>query len=339
MNVGVWGAGAVGGYLGIRLSAAGVPVTMVARAAMVEQADALVAYDLSGRIHRPRADLRVTEDPTALADADVCLVTVKSRDTVQTGKTLSRVLPPRTLVISFQNGLRNAERLRTALRNPVLGGMVGFNVIRDGPRFVQATRAPLVTGPAPAKHAPVLEALVASMREAGLPVQVRADIDAVLAGKLLLNLNNAVCAVTGASIAQSLRDRRLRWCFARLMREGWAVMRAAGIRPANVVGLPPWLIARVLAWPDAIVLRVVRRLVAIDPRARSSTLVDLEAGKPTEIDDLSGEIVRLGERVGHPAPANRVVVEAVHALEASGPPPRFWTPDALRDAIARATAQ
>jgi 2-dehydropantoate 2-reductase len=102
--------------------------------------------------------------------------------------------------------------------------------------------------------------------------------------------------------------------------------------------MPPAAIARMLALPDAIVLRVAKKLVSIDPRAKSSTLQDLEAGKATEIDDLSGEIVRLAAKAGKPAPKNRIIVDVVHSLEMAAPPLPFLTPDELRERIAAAKA-
>jgi 2-dehydropantoate 2-reductase len=331
--VGICGAGSIGAYVGILLSAAGVRVVMLGRPALLRQADALRARDLEGRVHRPGPDLEVTVNAEDLAPVDVCLVTVKSRDTPSVAKMLGGILSAETLVVSLQNGLHNADRLRAELSLEVVAGMVGFNVRRDEASFVQATRAPLVLGKASARHRDRLEHLVQAWRDAGLPASVREDIDAVLAGKLLLNLNNGVCAVTGVGIAESLRNRTLRWCFSRLIREGHAVMKAARMHPATLVGLPPWLIARVLTLPDAIVLRFARRMVSVDPMARSSTLVDLERGKPTEIDDLSGAIVRLAESAGRTAPANAIIVEAVHELEHGPRPPTYWAPTTLRRRI------
>ncbi|MBC8071592.1 MAG: 2-dehydropantoate 2-reductase, partial [Deltaproteobacteria bacterium] len=175
-----------------------------------------------------------------------------------------------------------------------------------------------------------LRALADALVRAGDVCHLRDDVDDVLAGKLLLNLNNGVCAVTGMTIAESLRSRVTRSCFAILMREGLTVMREAGLHPARVLALPPSWIARLLTLPDAIVLRVAKSLANVDPRAKSSTLQDLEAGKPTEIDELSGEIVRLAERAGVPAPANRVMVELVHELERAQRPLQYVAPERLR---------
>jgi 2-dehydropantoate 2-reductase len=106
MRVGVFGAGASGSFLGIRLSAAGVPVTLVGRSSLVQARDALVALGVDGSEVRPADDLVAVADHAALADVDVCMVSVKSRDTMNAARSLAEVLAPDAVVVSFQNGLR-----------------------------------------------------------------------------------------------------------------------------------------------------------------------------------------------------------------------------------------
>jgi 2-dehydropantoate 2-reductase len=346
VKVGVFGAGAIGSFLGVRLSSAGVPVTLLARKSLVAIRDRIVVHAVDGTTSKPGDDLVITEDPAALADVDVCLVTVKSRDTEAAGRTLAPLLRREAAVISFQNGLRNPARLRGELamgsrgRGPaVVPAMVSYNVLRDTETsYRQATGGPLVIGTADGEAGTRVRELAAAFGRAGERCKVRDDAENVIAGKLLLNLVNGVCAVTGLTIAETLRSRMLRWCFAALMREGLDIMRRAGLHPTSVLLLPPNVIARVLTWPDAIVLRAAKSIASVDPRAKSSTLQDLEAGKPTEIDDLSGEIVRLAAQAGTIAPANTVIVDAVHELERSAPPLPFWTQERLRQHIAAATS-
>jgi 2-dehydropantoate 2-reductase len=326
VKVGVFGAGAIGASLGIRLSAAGVAVRMVARKSLCDVADDLVLRTIEGKVLRPGDDLVVDEDPACLQDVEACLVTVKSRDTVTAGATLAEVLPPHAVVVSFQNGLRNPERLRAGLRNPVSGGMVSYNVVRPSlAQFRQATRGPLIAGTLPGAAGATLRELSAALPEG---ITLRDDIENVMAGKLLLNLNNGICAVTGVTIAESVRNRTLRGCFAALMREGLSVMAAAGLHPRSIVGVSPAIIARLLTLPNFIVLRVAKSMVAIDPQAKSSTLQDLEAGKPTEIDDLCGEITHLAHEHGAAAGRNALVVDAVHELEAQDTK-SYWSPHKL----------
>jgi 2-dehydropantoate 2-reductase len=316
VSIGVLGAGAIGAHVGLRLAAVGLPLTLVGRPALVAARAELEAVDLEGRATARPAPLLVTTDPRALATADVVLVAVKSGDTAEAARALvdAGVTAP---VVSLQNGLFNPERLRAAGLPVVVPAMVAFNVVREGARFRQATSGPLTLGRLPREFAALEHALLAALRTAGFESDARDDIAAVVAGKLLLNLNNGIGACAGLPIRAMLHDRQLRRCFAACMAEGLAVMRAAGIRPARVLALPPEWIARLLPLPDAVVLRVARRMIAIDPAAKTSTLQDLEAGRATEVDDLHGAIVTLAARAGVPAPRNAAIVELVHELEAA----------------------
>ncbi len=325
LRIGVLGAGAVGTTLALKLSAVGLPVTLVGRGEFPVGPSDLFVRDLSGRVHASGGGFELSTNPEALAGADICLVAVKSKDSESAGAALAPALRPGALVVSFQNGLRNAARLRRTLtRQTVLPGVVSANIVRPSDReFRQATSGPLAVGAADGVDGERLEALREAFARAGETLAVRDDIADVQAGKLLLNLNNGVCAVTGTTIAQSVRSRELRWCLAVLMREGLKVLGEAGFSPRSISGPSPRLIARVLPLPDAIVLRAAKSMVEIDPAARSSTLQDLRAGRMTEIGDICGEIVRLGEEVGRAAPANRLITGLVRELERQGPGRRF----------------
>jgi 2-dehydropantoate 2-reductase len=139
----------------------------------------------------------------------------------------------------------------------------------------------------------------------------------VLWGKLLLNLNNPLNALSGLPLRAELATRGYRRVLAALMREALAVMRIAGVRPARAAALPPGWIPWVLDLPDPLFLRVAGAMLKIDPEARSSMWEDLQRGRATEIDYINGEIVRLAERAGIDAPLNRAVVELVHRVEAA----------------------
>lgn len=340
VRVAVLGAGAIGGYLGVRLSAGGTAVTLVGRRSLVDSREHLCAVALDGSQQRPHDTLEVTDDPAALAGADVVLVTVKSTVTPEAARIIAEHADPGATVVSFQNGLSNAKALRERLGPRVVAGMVAFNVVREaeGTRWRQATRGPLVAGLGDGATAEAMRGLAAAFEASGLPLVQRGDIEGVLAGKLLLNLNNGICAATGLTIVASLHSQDARWCLSQCMREGLAAMRAAGQRPVSVLGLPPWIIARALVLPNAILLRLAKQLVSADPSARASTLQDLDAGKPTEIDTLNGAIVALAREHGVPCPANTTVVEIVHGLEAAARPLEFIAPARLRERIASGRA-
>jgi 2-dehydropantoate 2-reductase len=305
LSVGIFGAGAVGCYVGIRLSAGGVPVTLVGRGSAPRP---LAAVTLGGERAVARHDLVWSNDPAALAAVHVCFVCVKSQDTEIAGRALAPLLRPETVVFSLQNGLGNAARLGL---HGAQSAMITFNVVNGADGFRQATSGPLVCAPPPRFAAELRDAFAA----AGEPLSYRSDMEAVLATKLLINLFNGICALAGLPTAAALRERELRRVFAACIREGLAVYRAAGVRTARIGRISPRLAALLLPLPDGIVLRAAPALVAVDPAARSSTLQDVDRGKPTEIDWLNGAIVDLAARAGVSAPVNAAVVRAVHELE------------------------
>jgi 2-dehydropantoate 2-reductase len=324
LRVGIFGAGAIGGYLGIRLSAAGVPVTLVGRQSLHDAWPHLKAFDLQGNSFRPSKSLTVSTNPADLADCGVCLVTVKSGDTAEAAVAISPYLRSNVPVISLQNGLRNVAVLRSKLQQPVLPGMVTFNVLHERAEiFRKATSGPIYVGGGPTSLQPFLD-LTAKTDE---PITIHPQIEAIQAAKLLLNLNNGLCAITGLSIAETLAHRDLRRSFALCLNEGLEVMSRAGLTVGKIGPLSPGLVAKALTTPDWVFRKLAGSMMEIDPAARSSTLQDLDRGRKTEIDYLNGEIVRLATEVGMKAPANAFVVDTVHSLERAGRPLPFLRPE------------
>jgi 2-dehydropantoate 2-reductase len=318
------GFGLIGAHLAIRLSAGGVQVRVLVRTPRSdEKLDSLAAWGLDGHHHKVRAPLSFHTTASDLSDCDAVLVCVKSRDTPALAASLAEALPADTPVLSLQNGLENPKVLESqGLR--AYGAVVSFNVRRGeggsdpfGPQeYSQTTSGGLYLAKASLGGESLPVSVVESLRATGLEVQTPVRLAPLVRAKLLINLNNGVCAAAGVSVASSINDRNLRRLYAACIREGLQVFARAGLRVGRLGRLSPWVIARFLPWPDALVKRLAKPLVKIDPRARSSTLVDLELRRPTEIDQLNGEIVRLGAFHGVPTPANRVVTDQVRSLAA-----------------------
>ncbi len=331
LSVGIVGRGAIGGYLGLLLGAAGVRVTFVERPG---GPPASLAIDVSGREHRPATLASTSSEPSALAGVDVCIVSVKSFDTTAVGQGLAAALPSKTPVVSFQNGLENVGRLQGALGNRIAGGVVTFNVrVEDGGVRRQLSAGKLMIGRLEGERGLQLAALASHFEQRGQPTELRADIRKVIAGKLLLNLNNGVCAATGVGIAESLSDPDARWCYAQCIREGARVMREADLHPARVAVLPAELLARALALPQRLLGPLIHHFGQIQRSARSSTLQDLDRHQRTEIDELNGAILKLAREHGARAPANGLVTDVVHRHERSvltGVAPQFVAPRELR---------
>ncbi|KFG97499.1 2-dehydropantoate 2-reductase [Burkholderia paludis] len=324
----VIGAGAVGCYLGGRLAAAGANVTLVGRARIGDaiHRHGLTLTDQHGyRATLAPADVVFTTDPAAAAAARLVLVAVKSAATRDAAAQLAGVLRPGTVVVSFQNGLHNADLLRDALpQATVLAGMVPFNVIERGPgAFHQGSAGALAAAASPA-----LQPFADAFARAGLPLALHRDMPAVQWAKLLLNLNNAINALANLPLRDELAQRAYRRCVALAQREALHWLARAAIRPARLTPLPAAWIPAVLDLPDGAFRVLGGRMLAIDPLARSSMSDDLAAHRATEIEWINGEVVRLAERFGGQAPVNARLCALVHDAEGAQARPA-WRGDAL----------
>jgi 2-dehydropantoate 2-reductase len=139
-------------------------------------------------------------------------------------------------------------------------------------------------------------------------------------GKLLVNLNNSVNALADIPIQRMIAQRDYRRVMAACVREGIDAVERAGIKPVLEMPLPARVMPWVLTLPDWLFSLIARRLVTVDPQARSSMWDDLSRGRTTEIDALNGEIVRLAEKVGGAAPVNSTIVQLIKEAEGKGSP-------------------
>lgn len=301
----VMGAGSVGGFVGGALQAAGAEVHLVGRPRMLAalHGRGLRLTDVDGHDrHLPAAALRLHDAPPPGLRPALVLLAVKSGATAQASATLAQVLPAGTPVLSLQNGVANVGVARQAA--PALfwlPGMVPFNVAELAPGHLHRGTA----GRLAAQDHPTLRAWQPVFAAAGLPLQLHADLAPVQWGKLLLNLNNPVNALSGLPLKAQLLDAGYRQILAALQAEALAAMHAAGIRPARVGAVGPALLPWVLRLPTPVFRRLAARMLKIDDTARSSMADDLALGRPPEIDALCGEVVRLARSVGGEAPLNQ----------------------------------
>lgn len=311
----IYGAGAIGCYLGGRLAAGGAEVAFIGRSSIGEEVGAhgltLTHYD--GRDWRvlPEA-LAFSTRPDAASTADMILVTVKSGATSQAAAELTGLIRPDAVVISFQNGIGNADKLRAALPGRTgLAGMVPFNVVRRGPgAFHQASE-----GEPELEDSSALAPFLTDFARAGFALHRHRDMLPAQWAKLLLNLNNAVNALSGLPLQQELAQRDYRRCLALAQAEALALLKQAGIAPARLTPLRPGWIPALLRLPDVLFTRIAGKMLAIDPSARSSMADDLAAGRKTEVDWINGEVVRLAQRLGQGAPVNACLMSLIRAAE------------------------
>jgi 2-dehydropantoate 2-reductase len=294
LKVAVMGAGAVGCYFGGMLARAGHEVVLIARAQHVEtmRRDGL---RMQTRQFDERVGVRASADASAAADADLVLFAVKSNDTESAGAQLKPHLSPDALVLCLQNGVDNAERLRTVLPPAQVAAAVVYVATEmAGPGHVKHHgRGELVIEPARGS-----EEAAQALAAAGVPTEVSANVRGALWAKLIINCAyNAISAIAQRPYGENVKSEGI-----------WDAMHdvvdeCVAVAKAEAVVLPGEMHA------------IVHKLVETMPTQMSSTAQDLARGKRSEIDYLNGFIVRRGEALGIPTPCNNVLWALVKLLE------------------------
>jgi 2-dehydropantoate 2-reductase len=326
--ISVAGAGSIGCFVGGVLADAGRRVSLLARPRMIEEINGnglrVTSFEGFDRLVASNR-ISLSDDPSIFNDAGVVLVTVKSTDTAGIADLLARHAPSDAVIISLQNGVGNVSVLRERLPGRrVLAGMVPFNVIALGKgRFHRATSGDIVMEHDEAGTAAQLSTPHLTMRPTG-------NIVGVQWGKLLLNLNNALNALSNLPLKDQLAQRSWRVLFADQMSEGLAAMKAEGIKPVASTPIPPALTPHLLRLPDAVFQLLLGRAMKIDPEARSSMWEDLQRGRRTEIDYLQGVVTQIAERHGLKVQLSARIVALIKRAEADGKGSPGLTPDQIR---------
>jgi 2-dehydropantoate 2-reductase len=296
-RVAVVGAGAVGSYYGGMLARSGIPVTLIARPAHVE-AIAKHGLFIDGVRIQEHVSIDATTDIARIRDANIVLFTVKTLDTDASAREMAPHLRPGALVLSLQNGVDNAERIRAATGIDAVSTVVYVGASIPQPGTVKHVGAGhLVVGGG--KRRAQVEPVAAMFEAAGVPCRVSDDIDVELWQKFHLNLAyNAISALTHKTYGRIAADRRS-WTLMELAtKEVIAVAAARGIRLDEG--------------------KLTEGLVGISksiPQAMSSTAQDIAKGKPTEMDALNGYLAHLGVETGVPTPVNQTLYALVKLLE------------------------
>ncbi len=316
VKIAIHGAGSIGCFVGGVWAAAGLDVTLVGRDyvgdAIKSHGMTLTDYD-GYSAHVAPDTVSFSTDPAALAETDVIGLAVKSTGTKRAADEIKTHAKPGAVVVSLQNGISNVETLKGLLpEQTVLAGMVPFNVVAmDEGRWHKGTLGVLM-----AEDHAVLAPIVGAAAQGPAALQLRNDMLEVAWGKLLLNLNNALNALSGLTLYEELSDRNYRRVLAGCIKEALQVLAVSGIKPAKVSAFPPNWLPTFVGSPNFLFNTIGLKLQKVDRHARSSMADDFVAGRATEIDYLNGEVVRLAEMHGLSAPTNAAVVELVKRAEA-----------------------
>ena len=272
-------------------------------------------------------DLAISDSAEAALDgANVILVTAPTPQTESAAALIKRHAPKDAVIISIQTGVRSLNDLRAALPDHDVRAAVaefsvawnehGLQVNRrdDGVIWIDdtdGTLAQAITTPA----------------VTFLPTP---DISNLQWARLVFDLNEALNALSGETYHAQLRDKDWRALLAESIEEALIVLEANGIKVDGLGrhGLKKYLNA--LRGPGMLFNMSIKKWLGVDPEAYATMLDDLVGGLPTEIQDLQGEIVALGQKAGVPTPYSMVIHDWVQETSDSPHAPPRVVPARLR---------
>jgi 2-dehydropantoate 2-reductase len=300
VRIAVMGAGAVGGYFGARLAAASHEVSFIARGKHLET---MRRHGLS--INSFQGDLHIenglfTADPAEVGIVDLVLFCVKSYDTEQAGQKLDPLIGARTVVLSLQNGVDNADKI-SRRRDPqrTLAGVVYLGAQISQPACIKhSAGGKIIFGELNGGLQETTQALEGTFTAAGIPCEISREIRKIQWRKLLWNAPFcAIACLTRATAKEIVESSSLTELATDCMNEVLEAAQTLGF------AFDPAVIEETLAFS--------RSLGDFKP----SMLQDLEANKPLEYEAFNGIVVDLLRRTGKEAPTNQVFYGALKYLD------------------------
>ncbi len=290
MKILVMGTGGTGGYYGGLLAKQGQDVTFIARG------EHLAAIRRSGlQVKSIHGDFSVspakaTDDVSTVEAPDLVLFCVKTYHTDEAAQQIKPIVGRETTVLSVQNGIDAPERI---------GKVVGMEHMIAGATWISSAIASpgvikqvsefrrLVIGELDGRKTPRAEAIYAAFKETGITAELSEDILKVLWTKFVfISAASSFGSLTRLPIGEYRSVPETRAQLIKLMRETEALARLRNVHlDADVVD-------KTMAFIDN-----------SGPKIKASMQLDVEAGRPSEVESLIGVVGRLGRELGVPTPA------------------------------------
>jgi 2-dehydropantoate 2-reductase len=299
MRIAVMAAGAVGGYFGARMAAAGHDVFFIARGANLEaiKKNGLQVESVHGNVHLEKPN--VTDDPAKVGAVDAVFFAVKLWDTEKSAQQMKPLLGPDTRVITLQNGVDSYERIA-----PIIGaeraipGVTYVVSVIDRPGVIKQTSQfqSIICGTFDGRPDAPLTAFVDAAKAASINITLSDNIARDRWQKFIfLSATSGATAATRMPMGPILADPDTRALFRNIMQETLAVGLAKG------VALDSSYIDERLAFADA----------NTPPTMKASMANDLDRGNRLELDWLAGTVSHLGKELKVPTPVNDTIYAAL----------------------------
>ncbi|NNF77594.1 MAG: 2-dehydropantoate 2-reductase [Rhizobiales bacterium] len=294
MKIATMATGGIGGYLAVRLANTGHQVATIARGAHLDAIRqnglSLDGFDGQHTINPWIA----TDDPTEVGEVDAIIFGVKGDALETAARACVPMLGPSTIVVPFLNGVEASDMLANILPEENVGnGVAQVSTTIAAPGVIKQTGEfnRFILAERDSQPSARLDALRDAINEAGSSSPATDDIVRDLWSKFVLF--SAVSGVTAAArctISDIVGNDHLAALFQAILAETAALGRARGV-----------------ALPDSIEADIWSAAQNLPPKMRASTAIDLEHGRPLEIDWISGAVDRLSTAAGLDAPVNRAL--------------------------------
>ena len=322
----IFGAGAIGTYVGGSLVQSGQRVTFLEQASVAaELRQRGLKLDVSIDKHRqdgvfsvPPSAFTVAASPAEAFEHgpyDVAVFAMKSFDTaaaLETLKPFADKVPP---ILCLQNGVDNEPAIIAALGpEKAIAGTITCSIGRNGPGDIVLEKA---RGIGVEADRPISGRLVQALNAAHLNAHLFSSAIDMKWSKLLMNLPaGATSAILDLTAAEVYEDPRLFQLEMRLSREAQAVMAAAGAHPVNLPGTPVKLLSLAPGLPAFIARPILAKAVGGGRGGKMPSYhIDLHAGRrQSEVEWLQGAVVRHGEKLGVPTPVCRLLTQTLLAM-------------------------
>ncbi len=317
MRIAIYGAGAIGAYLGAKLAVSGEDVTLIARGPHLEamRAKGVRVHGIDGDFEAHPA---ATDDPATVGEVDYLVLAVKAHGLTDIAPRLAPLLGPETAVVPAQNGLPwwYFQRLGgrwdgTQLESVDPGGVIAKHIAPERIIGCVVYPAAVITEPGVIEHTEGdrfslgeldgstterIKRLSGAINKAGLRAPIRSNIRQELWTKLLGNIAfNPLSALTTATLVEIARDEDAAAIVRSVMEETLAVTTALGVE---------------------IPVSIDQRMAGAEQvgEHKTSMLQDVEAAKPLELGSLVGAVLELGRILDIPMPHTRTVYACTKLL-------------------------
>jgi len=301
MNIVVIGAGAVGGYFGGKLAKAGFNVTFIARGKTLE------AIETKGlQIKSIYGDFvvhpKVTDNINTIKNPDLIILGVKSWQIEDVAKQIKPILTDKTMVLPLQNGADNADRLLSILnKENVLAGLCKIVSKIETPGVINhfAYEPEIVFGEYDNNKTERVKNIKAIFDKAGISNFIAEDIHLDIWKKFLFIVTiSGVGALTRSVFGVMRDDDDIRQIMYQTANEIVAIAKAKGINLNNS--------------DVEMVLKVVDNL---DYNTTASMQRDIMAGRPSELENFNGYVVKMGKELHITTPTNSFTYHCLLPME------------------------